>query len=310
MRNHVFILGELNVDIILKGKDVVPEWNREKLLDSFDIVLGSSSAITASGLAGLGLNVHLVSVVGDDQFGHFCIEQLQQRGVDTSYITIDKTMKTGVTVSLSTEKDRAFLTYMGAIPHLTVDHLPKDLFEQADHIHFGSYYLQEDMREHWLEVFKQAQAANISTSFDTGWDIHGKWYKEQISELMAHTSLFIPSEDELIEVYAAADLEEAISKLPPLHHIVAVKCGSKGAILIDKDGNQTWGEPFPVTPIDTTGAGDSFNAGLIYRYLQGSNKDEMLRFACACGAMATLRIGGASAAPSEQEVQAFMQVSK
>lgn len=306
MQKNVFILGELNVDIILKGKDVVPEWNREKLLDSFDIVLGSSSAITASGLAGLGLNVYLVSVVGDDQFGHFCIEQLKERGVDTRYITIDKTMKTGATVALSTEKDRALLTYMGAIPHLTPEHLPQELFEEANHIHFGSYYLQEDMREHWLDVFKQAAAKNISTSFDTGWDIHEKWYINKISELMEWTTLFIPSEDELMQIYSANELNEAILKLPSKHNIVAVKCGSKGAVMLDSQGNQIWGAPFPVTPIDTTGAGDSFNAGLIYSFLTGSNEKEMLQFACACGAMATLRIGGASEAPSVKEVQAFI----
>jgi sugar/nucleoside kinase (ribokinase family) len=307
MQKNVFILGELNVDIILKGKDVVPEWNREKLLDSFDIVLGSSSAITASGLAGLGLNVYLVSVVGDDQFGHFCIEQLKERGVDTRYITIDKTMKTGATVALSTEKDRALLTYMGAIPRLTPEHLPKELYEEADHIHFGSYYLQEDMREHWLDVFKQAADSNISTSFDTGWDIYDKWYSDQISELMEWTTLFIPSEEELMQIYSVDQLDEAILKLPSKHHIVAVKCGSKGAVMIDSHGNQTLGEPFPVTPIDTTGAGDSFNAGLIYSFLTESNEKEMLQFACACGAMATLRIGGASEAPSVDEVRTFIK---
>ncbi|RED55694.1 carbohydrate kinase family protein [Cohnella lupini] len=307
MNKNVYILGELNVDMILKGRDVVPEWNKEKLLDSFDIVLGSSSAITASGLSGLGLNVYMVSVVGDDQLGHFCIDQLRERGVDTRYVTIDKTLKTGVTVSLSTEKDRALLTYMGAIPHLRPEHLPKELFTAADHIHFGSYFLQEDMRTHWLQVFKEASAANIGTSFDTGWDIHEQWYPDLISELLEYTTFFIPSEDELMRIYPAEQLDEALVQLPVKRNIVAVKRGSKGAVMLDRQGNRTWGEPFPVTPIDTTGAGDSFNAGLIYRYLTGGDSREMLDFACACGALATLRIGGASAAPSVEEVRSFMK---
>jgi sugar/nucleoside kinase (ribokinase family) len=62
-----------------------------------------------------------------------------------------------------------------------------------------------------------------------------------------------------------------------------------------------------VVPIDTTGAGDSFNAGLIYSYLEQYERVEMLCFASACGALATLRIGGASAAPSVQAVERFMK---
>lgn len=309
MQKNVFILGELNVDVIIKGKDILPEWNREKLLDSFDIVLGSSSAITASGLAGLGLNVYLVSVVGDDQFGRMCIEKLQQRGVDTRYVKVDPAMQTGVTLSLSTEKDRALLTYLGAIPHLNMDLLPEEMYEQADLIHFGSYFLQDDMRDHWKTVFKKATERGISTSFDTGWDLHNQWYESQISELMEWTTLFIPSEDELMQIYATDQLEDAILKLPAKHNTVAVKCGSKGAVMIDEQGNRIMGEPFKVTPIDTTGAGDSFNAGLIYSYLAGSSREEMMQFACACGALATLRIGGASAAPSVEEVQTFIEQS-
>lgn len=67
----IVVVGELNVDVILAGTGVMPEWNREKLIDSFDVVLGSSSAITACALASLGAEVHFVSVVGEDDFGRF-----------------------------------------------------------------------------------------------------------------------------------------------------------------------------------------------------------------------------------------------
>lgn len=310
MKKNIYILGELNIDIILSGNDIMPEWNKEKLVDSFDIVLGSSSAITATGLAGLGMNVFFVSVVGDDHFGHFCIEQLNKLGVDTRYVTMDPSLKTGVTLSLSTVKDRALLTYMGSIPHLSLKHIPEEMFTQAEHIHFGSYFLQDEMREHWTDLFKKAAKRSITTSFDTGWDLNGIWYPEKISELIEWTNLFIPSEDELMQIYGMEELENVIPKLPRKRDIVAIKKGSKGAVMVNAKGDILAAEPFVVTPLDTTGAGDSFNAGLIYSYLEQKDETEMLRFACACGALATLRIGGATAAPSVKEVEDFIHSQK
>ncbi len=93
---RVFVLGELNVDLIFTGDDVTLEANREKLVDDFNQVLGSSSAITASVLAGLGYEVYFVGVVGKDPFGEFCIKELAAKGVRTDYVTVDSELKTGV----------------------------------------------------------------------------------------------------------------------------------------------------------------------------------------------------------------------
>ncbi len=89
MTKRVFVLGELNVDLIVRGKDVTPEANKEKIVEQYEVLLGSSSAITAANLAGLGLHTSIVSIVGDDDFGRFCIRRLEELGVDTSYIIVD-----------------------------------------------------------------------------------------------------------------------------------------------------------------------------------------------------------------------------
>jgi sugar/nucleoside kinase (ribokinase family) len=305
--NHkVFVIGELNVDLIMTGDQVVPEWNREKLVDSFDMVLGSSSAITASGLSGLGMDVYFVSVVGDDAFGHFCIQELQKKGIDTQYVKVDPALKTGVTLSLSTSKDRALLTYMGAISKVSPEILPKEIMQLATHIHFGSFYLQEDMMNHWHELFKTAKDYGISTSFDTGWDPNERWNKEKVLSLTEYTDLFLPSEEEIKHIIDRADLAQLTQLLPEKHGRVAVKLGSKGSLLIDEDGSEIMAPSFSITPIDTTGAGDSFNAGLIFGYLNGQDDKEMLQFANACGAIATLRIGGASSVPAVSDVKDFL----
>ena len=97
----VLIVGEVNVDIILTG-DVVPEFGQvEKLVDDFVLCAGASSAIFASAAAKMGLRVLLASVVGDDLFGHYMIEALRASGVDTSFIRVDRSLKTGAGIHLS-----------------------------------------------------------------------------------------------------------------------------------------------------------------------------------------------------------------
>lgn len=302
----VFVLGELNVDLIATAGDITPEFNREKLLDTFDVALGSSSAITACALAGLGLEVIFVGVVGDDQFGRFVLEQLRLRGVDTGYIRVDPALKTGVTLSLSNARDRALLTYMGSIPCLRREHLPKELPDRADHIHFGSYYLQEGMRGHWPELFAEARSRGATTSFDTGWDPHERWHRDEIAELLRHTDWFIPSEDEVKQIIGSDCLDDIPAKLPAGHGRIAVKRGAAGSLYLDRDGTKYEAPAYPVRPVDTTGAGDSFNAGLIYGFLTDLRGRELLDFANACGALATLRLGGASSVPAKEEVDRFI----
>ncbi|QJD87535.1 carbohydrate kinase family protein [Cohnella herbarum] len=302
----VYVVGELNPDIIMTGKDLVPEFNREKLLDSFQMVLGSSSAITASNLAGLGGDVRFVSVIGDDSLGRFCLDELNKAGIGTQHVRVDPRWSTGVTLSFSTASDRALMTHLGAISRLRPEFLPEEMYEEASHIHFGSYFLLDDMRPHWNSVFERAAGSGITTSFDAGWDINGNWNRDAITELLKVTDWFIPNEEELLQIFDAETIGEAIRKLPNERGGVVVKRGSKGALCIDRDGKTIEAKPFPVVPVDTTGAGDSFNAGMIYEWVSGQGITEALRVGCACGALATLRIGGAGNVPSREEVGQFI----
>jgi len=307
MNKAVYVLGELNVDLIMTGDDVTPEWNREKLVSSFDMALGSSSAITACGLAGLGLDVRMVSVVGDDDIGVFCIERLREKGVDVEHVAVLQGVKTGVTLSLSTSRDRALLTYMGAISMLRPQYVPERMFEEAAHIHSGSYFLQENMRAHWYDLFAKAKARGITTSFDAGWDPSERWFKDDISKLLAVTDYFVPSEDEIMNIFGGTSLYETLDAVPAHAGRIAVKCGARGAVSKAPGKERISVPPFPVSPVDTTGAGDSFNAGYIYANLAGLDEREALRFACACGALATTRVGGASSVPSLRDVEALLR---
>ncbi|GIP33596.1 carbohydrate kinase family protein [Paenibacillus sp. J2TS4] len=306
----VYILGELNVDMIVGGEDVIPEWNREKVVDRFQVVLGSSSAITACALAGLGQDVQFVSVVGDDEFGHFCVNRLKEKGVDTTHVQMSRDVQTGVTLSFSTSKDRGLVTYMGSIAALTPADIPEELYSRAEHVHFGSYFLQDGMRDHWPQLFERIRNHGISTSFDTGWDVRNNWQRDGIVELLAHTDLFIPSEEEILHILGASSVDEVVTALPSQRLWVLIKRGAQGSMLISPEGKVMTAPAYDIQPVDTTGAGDSFNAGAIAGWLSGKHGKDWIEFANACGAASTLRIGGAEQVSTLVDIHHFQETHR
>src|SRR5512140_1081717 len=142
----ILVAGEINPDLILTG-DATPEFGQvEKLVDGATLAIGSSSAIFACGAARLGLSVAFLGVCGDDVFGRFMLEAMQQRGVDTSNVIVRAGGSTGLSVILNRASDRAILTFPGLIPALQASDIPNTLLQQARHLHVASYYLQEKLQ--------------------------------------------------------------------------------------------------------------------------------------------------------------------
>jgi sugar/nucleoside kinase (ribokinase family) len=113
----LLFIGEINPDLILRGEDVVPAFGQaEQLLEEATLTIGSSAAIVACGAARLGLRTAFVGVAGDDLFGHFMLQAMAGRGVDTSACIVDPSLATGISVILARPDDRAILTFPGAMP--------------------------------------------------------------------------------------------------------------------------------------------------------------------------------------------------
>src|SRR5215207_11530335 len=107
----VVVIGELNVDAVATGLAQEPRLGLEIIAADFQMTLGSASAIFACGVAKLGHEVTFVSKVGRDDFGDFCLEALRANGIPTRHVLRDPAEKTGITLALSTRKDRALVTY-------------------------------------------------------------------------------------------------------------------------------------------------------------------------------------------------------
>src|SRR6476659_8372980 len=136
----VIVVGELNVDLILNQIESFPEVRKEKLAENMTLTLGSSSAIFASNLSALGMRVSFIGKVGNDVFGNFCKEQLEAKGVDTSMLMMNNKWKTGATIILNADEDRANVTYQGAMKYLGMGDITSEMLSTANHLHFSSYF--------------------------------------------------------------------------------------------------------------------------------------------------------------------------
>lgn len=309
---QVVVVGELNVDFILHNYQAFPVPGREVLVDDFRTVLGSASAICAVGLARLGVPVAFIGRVGCDAWGDFCIDALCGEGVDVSGITCDERLKTGVTVSISSTAERALVTYPGSIASLTLAHLADLTFTGDGHLHISSYYLQTGLRPGCRELFQRATAAGWTTSLDPGCDPDGRWNKdEDLYETLREVDVFLPNDAELTALTAECDPIAAIGHLDNGRTLTVVKRGSRGALALDSSRHRRAIEIAPpvVSVVDTTGAGDSFNAGFLYAWLQGRPLDACLHAAAASGALSTRGVGGTAAQPSADELEACMKTA-
>lgn len=302
----VIVVGELNVDLILNQIGTFPEIGKEILAEQMTLTLGSSSAIFASNLSSLGAKVAFIGKIGKDQFGEVVLQSLQAKGVDTSLIIQEPGLNTGATVVLNFEEDRAMVTHPGAMNELRLADISPEQLSRARHLHFSSYFLQPSLKKEVRNLFSLAQDLGLTTSFDTQWDPQEQWDLD-LGQILPYVDVFLPNEKELFKLTRQNTLTEAIAVLPEKAKVVLVKMGNKGSV--------SWyeGKLLPMEPflneevVDAIGAGDSFNAGFIYKYIQGASVEECQRFGNLTGAVSTTAAGGTTAFTDYNKVKKIAQ---
>ena len=307
-RFDITIAGELNLDLILYGlpEQLAPE--RELLADRMMLTLGSSSAIVAHNLAALGSRVGFQSRIGDDPLGQISLERLRQGKVDVSEIrVVSGQTTTGLTVILHHQAWRNILTYAGTIAELSWGDLDLAYLADSRHFHLSSYYLHKALRPRVGELFQYLKSKGLTISLDTNDDPDDRW-EGALNEVLKYVDLFLPNEREACKAAGTEDLEDAVKKLANLVPLVVVKLGRNGAIA------QRGLERFVslakvVEPVDTVGAGDSFDAGFLHQFVRGADIETCLASGNLAGALSTTRPGGTEAFRDAAHRKKFLQQS-
>lgn len=307
MKLDVCVVGELNLDIVLYGlpKDLVME--RELLATGTAITLGSSSAIFAHNLSMLGTKVGFISKIGRDPLGQIALERLAASGVEVTQVKRAVTAtSTGLSVILPNRTQRYILTYPGTMDELVYADLDASYLRSARHLHISSFFLQKGLRPRVLDLFRQAKESGMSTSLDTNDDPSDRWDSD-VLEVLKHVDIFFPNDREAKKVAHNSDLSSAINVLCKLAKVVVVKRGASAAIC--RSGDDQWSLLPPVTQkVDDIGAGDTFAAGFIHRYLQKGSLESCLAYANTAGAYSTTKEGGTEAFRDRVQLRAFFKI--
>ncbi len=289
----IVILGETNLDLILYGLPDPMPVDRELLGSAFTATLGGSSSILAHNLALLGTRVGFVTELGDDDFGDIAYNWLQHSGADLSRLRRKPGVATGVTVLLPHGTQRHILTYPGVMAELAVAGLDLHYLRSARHLHLSSLFLQTGLHDGLPALFDTLRAAGLTLSLDTNDDPSGHW-RGVLDTLLDKIDILLPNEDELLRIADQPTLDLALDALAPRIPLIVVKCGPRGAV-VQRGSRRDHVAPLLVTPVDTIGAGDSFNAGFLHAWLRGDDPLRAAAFANVTGALSTLRPGGAAA---------------
>lgn len=304
----VLFIGEINVDIIMGGLESFPVRDREISCSSFELTIGSSTAICSCAYASLGGNASFLGLAGNDEYGDYMLEGMHDFGIDTSLIQRTDKVKTGVTVNLIYHGSRTQITYPGTIAQFGIEHIDLELISRFDHIHLAGLYLQEQFLPGVESVLEYARSHGVGTSLDPQWDESQQW--RHMKEWVPLLDYLFLNQDEALSLTGAGTAAEACRELGALTACPVVKTGADGALILE-DGEPLKVPGFQIEVVDTTGAGDSFDAGFVYAVLEmGMDCREAAAFANGAGARSCGFPGGVNARSSARQVLDFIASQK
>lgn len=303
----VVCLGIMVADVLARPVRRLPERGQLDLVDRIELHTGGCAVNTGIALAKLGVRTSVIGKVGADGFGDFIVNTLHRHGVDVSGVVRDTVANTSATMVLvGPDGERSFIHYLGANAELRQADVDMGLVRQGRILHVAGHNLMSRFDgPEAAAVLAEARSLGVETSLDTAWDASGRWL-DLVEPCLHHLDYFVPSFEEARRIAGRDDpAEVARFFLDYGIRIVALKMGEQGCYVTD--GERSVRLPaYPVSTVDTTGAGDCFAAGFLAGIVQGWDLEKTARLANAAGAMCVTAIGATSGIRSLEETLSFM----
>ncbi len=305
-------IGDANVELVFSSLEKMPRFGQEVVVPELSLRAAGSAANFAICGANLGVKTGFAGRLAVDSFGEVVLKAFRDADVDTKCLQLVEDSTTGITAAMiRKDGERGFITYQGTIAELQFEALEKCLQAETPPrwVHLAGYHLLASLRgEPASKLLKLAQSRGATTSLDTGWDPDG-WTDETIGRVLdtlPFVDVFFPNATEVKALTGERSPRRGAEKLlesgaPTL----VVKLGAKGCLLATKR-DQHLVPGFDVEVVDTTAAGDAFDAGFAASMLSGATMGRAAVFANAVAALRVSRRPNQSLFPSLQETSAFL----
>lgn len=287
-RPSVLCLGRTYCDLVFTGLSGLPVLGRELFAENVAIVPGGGAFITAAHLVSLGTPTALVTRLGVDPLSSALDGPVRESGVDLAFVERAPDAGPQLTVAIVQPQDRAFLSRRaGHAKPATL--LAAMAAPDVRHLHVAEYATLAEIPG----LVAEAKERGLTVSLDPSWDetlIHDPAFLDNCRGV----DLFLPNMEEAAAI-SQTDEEDRILDLLSRHFpLVVLKKGPEGAALARAEERHS--RPAArVKVVDTTGAGDAFNAGFLHRWLEGGDLDACLEAAIAAGSLSVQATGGATA---------------
>ncbi len=297
----IVVFGDANLDIFITGKREVPAAGTEEYVKEMPYAVGGGAALVVMGLGKLECNAAYCGTLSGDMMGRMIASAMNDLGIDTSTATIDDSVQSGISLSFTDEKDRSFISYAGSIAKNDVDMLRKLDYSDIGHVHITGYNAKD--HDKYVNILKFIKSkTGVTTSYDVAFDETGLW-DPTLTELMPYVDVFFMNEVEAAGYSGGKEPEEAAEYFGNYGNTIVIKAGKQGSFLKAKGKELICEKVTPVKAVDTTGAGDSFNAGFLWAFTNGLDDRTALRCGNFCGGRCVTAKGGNTAFPRLKELK-------
>ena len=307
MQGQVIAVGNIVADFIATNIRMFPEWGEHvETKAAIEPIIGGNAANFAICLTKLGISTALIGKVGRDTLGRALLKALRKKKIDVSNVSFCETPTSVSLIASNLQGERGVIHYIGANSSLKVEDISLEKFPGARILHLSAYYLTPGLEGIPAEgILKKAKELGLVTTFDVAWDLKGLW---NVSNLLEFVDFFLPNEKEAEMITGKADPAESASVLLDKGaKTVVIKLGSKGCLIKTCVGEEMHIPSYRVPVVDTTGAGDAFDAGFIYGVLKKWSLKKAGRFANAVAAL-TLKSRGTTSAPTLRHALKLLDV--
>jgi ribokinase len=291
--------GALNIDTLLKV-DKIASAEEESFIHDYTEACGGSAANTMVGLARLGCKVGFVGKIANDQEGQLQVDCFKAEGVNTDGIIHATKGKSGVCLGFVDKKGaRALYINPGVNDQIEFREVQAPYVTDTQFVHLTSFVGEKSFRSQ--KKLLSFLPEGVKISFDPG-SLYAQKGFSAIEPIIQNSFVMMPNEIELQLITGEQEIPKGAEALLDAGvKIVAVKLGAKGCYVTNGKEKQII-QPFKVPVVDTTGAGDAFNAGFLYGLLQDKTLAECGRIGNYVAAQSVTKMGARAGLPQKKDL--------